>query len=216
MDRCDSKMDMPEVIRHRRAALGLSQAELASAAGVDKRQIRRYEAGEQQPVLSVAVAIANALRISVGELAGVPSHRINLAGDWWASWQTFKDQEEVVTSQEVRILQQADMLSIETITRGIPVDAGGYHWRGELRIWDNEVLMGWYAANDKSVRSKGTMYFVLHPHGQQMVGRWVGLSYDGSIETGWGAMSQSEAGARQLIADLKSRAENRVTSERDL
>ncbi|WP_433078715.1 helix-turn-helix transcriptional regulator [Dactylosporangium sp. CA-052675] len=38
----------------------MSQADLAAAAGVDKRQIRRYEAGEQQPVLSVAVAIANA------------------------------------------------------------------------------------------------------------------------------------------------------------
>ena len=23
--------------------------------------------------------------------------------------------------------------------------------------------MGWYAANDGSIRSKGTMYFVLHP-----------------------------------------------------
>jgi len=33
------------------------------------------------------------------------------------------------------------------------------------RLWDNEVLMGWYAANDGSIRSRGTMYFVLHPHG---------------------------------------------------
>ena len=34
-----------------------------------------------------------------------------------------------------------------------------------MRLWDNEVLLGWYAANDGSIRSKGTMYFVLHPHG---------------------------------------------------
>ena len=208
-------MDMPEVIRHRRAELGLSQAELAAAAGVDKRQIRRYEAGEQQPVLSVAVAIANALRISVGELAGVPSHRVNLAGDWWAAWQTFKDKAEIVTAQEIRVVQQADLLSIDTMTRGIPVDAGGYHWRGELRIWDNEVLMGWYAANDESVRSKGTMYFVLHPHGQQMVGRWVGLSYDGLIETGWGAIARTEPAARQLIDKLHSYG-GWATSDRNL
>ena len=44
-------MDMAEVIRRRRAELGLSQADLAKAAGVDTRQIRRYEAG-QPPVLS--------------------------------------------------------------------------------------------------------------------------------------------------------------------
>ena len=57
---------MPEVLRQRRAKRGMSQRDLATAAGVDVRQIRRYEAGEQQPVLSVAVAIAPALSASVG------------------------------------------------------------------------------------------------------------------------------------------------------
>jgi transcriptional regulator with XRE-family HTH domain len=182
----------------------MSQAELAAAAGVDTRQIRRYEAGEQQPLLSVAVAIANALQISVGELAGIPSHRVNLSGTWWMSWQTFKDGEEVITAQEVRFLQQAELIQLETVTRGITVEEGGYHWRGELRLWDNEILMGWYAANDGSVRSKGTMYFVLHPHGINMSGRWAGLSYDGSIVTGWGAMGRTEEEARDIIATLKT------------
>ena len=76
---------MAEVLRRRRAELGMSQSELAAAAGIDARQIRRYEAGEQQPVLSVAVAIAEALEISVGELAGLPTHGVNLTGDWWAA-----------------------------------------------------------------------------------------------------------------------------------
>ena len=49
-------MDISEVIRARRTALGLSQAELAKAAGVSLRQLARYEAGDQQPVLSAAVA----------------------------------------------------------------------------------------------------------------------------------------------------------------
>src|SRR3982751_6262677 len=93
----DAGMEMAEGLRQRRAELGLSQAALAAAAGVDKRQIRRYEAGEQQPVLSVAVAIAEALKISVGDLAGVPSHEVNLSGEWWASWQTSKDGEEIIT-----------------------------------------------------------------------------------------------------------------------
>jgi len=196
-------MDMPEVIRRRRTELGLSQADLARAANVDQRQIRRYEAGEQQPVLSVAVAIADALKISVGDLAGVPTHRVQLAGAWWFAWQTYKDQTETITAQEVRVTQQADLLTLETVTRGLSIDEGGYHWRGELRIWDNEVLMGWYAANDKSVRSKGTMYFSLHTHGQQLTGRWVGMSYDGIVVTGWGSMAHSESDARALIGDLK-------------
>lgn len=196
-------MEMPEVLRQRRAELGMSQVDLAAAAGVDKRQIRRYEAGEQQPVLSVAVAIANALKISVGELAGIPSHRINLSGDWWASWQTFKDSDEVITAQEVQFRQQGDLINLQTSTRGIEIADGGYHWRGELRIWDNEILMGWYAADDGSIRSKGTLYFVLHPHGQRMAGRWVGVSYDGKIITGWGGLGRSEQEARDTIAALK-------------
>src|SRR6187401_532804 len=119
---------MPEVLRQRRAERGMSQRDLATAAGVDKRQIRRYEAGEQQPVLSVAVAIANALKISVGDLAGVPSHEVNLSGEWWASWQTSKDGEEVITLQEVRFRQQGELINVETMTRGIEIEDGGYHW----------------------------------------------------------------------------------------
>jgi transcriptional regulator with XRE-family HTH domain len=197
-------MEMAEVLRRRRAELGMSQAELAAAAGVDRRQIRRYEAGEQQPVLSVAAAIANALKITVGELAGIPTHRINLSGEWWASWQTFKDTEEVITLQEVRFRQEGELIDVDTVTRGISIEEGGYHWRGELRLWDNEILMGWYAALEGGVRSKGTMYFVLHPHGLKMSGRWVGLSYDGKIVTGWGAMAREEQEATKAIEDLKN------------
>ena len=62
-------MEMSEVIRRRRTELGMSQADLGAAAGVDARQIRRYEAGRSQPVLSVAGAIAEALGISLEELA---------------------------------------------------------------------------------------------------------------------------------------------------
>ena len=48
------------------------------------------------------------------------------------------------------------------------------------------------------------MYFVLHPHGQKMSGRWVGLSYDGKIVTGWGAMAGEEQEAVKFIDDLKN------------
>jgi transcriptional regulator with XRE-family HTH domain len=200
-------MEMADVLRQRRAELGMSQVDLATAAGVDKRQIRRYEAGEQQPVLSVAVAIANALKISVGELAGIPSHKVNLSGDWWTSWQSFKDSQEVVAVQPVQLRQQGDLISLQTIARGRPVEDGGYHWRGELRVWDNEVLMGWYAADDGSIRSKGTLYFVLHPHGQRLDGRWVGMSHDGKIVTGFGGMARTEDEARDTITKLREQKE---------
>jgi transcriptional regulator with XRE-family HTH domain len=196
---------MSEVIRGRRADLGMSQAQLAAIAGVDTRQIRRYESGEQQPMLSVAVAIAEALGITVGQLAGESTRRVVLTGDWWASWQTFKDGQEVLTMQQVRFVQRGDDLRVEATTRGIPVEDGGYLWRGEMRLWDNEILMGWYAADDQAIRSKGTMYLVLHPHGQSMTGRWVGLSYDGALVTGWSAMAKTQEEADRLMHELKQR-----------
>lgn len=79
---------------------------------------------------------------------------------------------------------------------------GGYHWSGELRLWDNEILMGWYAADEGSIRSKGTMSFVLHPHGLHMSGRWVGLGYDDKIMTGWGSMAETHDEAEAVITRL--------------
>jgi hypothetical protein len=65
--------------------------------------------------------------------------------------------------------------------------------------------VGRYVAEDAAHRSKGTMYFVLHRHGTQMTGRWVGIGYDGPIVTGWGAFAKSEDGATTLVRCLKEK-----------
>ena len=89
-----------------------------------------------------------------------------------------------------------------TLTRGLSAEEGGYHWGGELRLWDNEILMGWYASNDGSIRSKGTMYFVVHPQGLNMSGRWVGLGYDDQIMTGFASMAHSREESEETMARL--------------
>ena len=52
-----------DVIRRRCEELGLSQSGLADQVGVHVRQIRRYERGEQQPVLGVAAKLAETLGV---------------------------------------------------------------------------------------------------------------------------------------------------------
>lgn len=195
-------MELHEIIRQRRSELGMSQSELAAKVGVDKRQIRRYESGETQPTLPIAKAIAHALGISIDELAGEETHRVNLSGQWWASWQTSRSGVEKIATQEVEIKQEGNTLHIATLTRGLSVNEGGYHWNGELRLWDNEILMGWYASNDGSIRSKGTMYFVVHPHGLNMSGRWVGLGYDDQIMTGFASMAHSREESEEAMEQL--------------
>lgn len=200
----DLWMDMADVIRQRRREIGMSQGELAEAVGVKPRQIARYEAGEQQPVLSVAVAMADALGISIARLAGRESSGLDLSGDWWAAWQTWKDGEEYVSSQEVRIEQEENRIyRIESTTRGLALEDGGYMWRGMFELHDNQVLMGWYAASEAAVRSKGTLFFAVHPHGRNLDGRWVGSSYDGSIVTGWAAMAHDPDETKRQIDELK-------------
>jgi transcriptional regulator with XRE-family HTH domain len=196
-------MEMPEVLRTRRTELGMSQADLAAQVGVDKRQIRRYEAGETQPTLAAAKAIAQALGISIDELAGHASHRVDLDGDWWAAWQTWKDGVEVINPHQIRITQRGDALDIVATTRGTPLDEGGYLWRGEMRVWDNEAVMGWYAADEGAVRSKGTVYFALHPHGIHLTGRWVGMSYDGPLVSGCGVIARTEDEVVALMDQLR-------------
>ncbi|GLZ02425.1 helix-turn-helix domain-containing protein [Actinoplanes sp. NBRC 103695] len=202
-------------IRRRRLELGLSQVQVAEAAGVNIRQIRRYEAGDQQPLLSVGVAIARALRMSVLELVGEgPSQRLNLTGEWWMSWQTSSEGRDQVTAQTVQFMQQEDLITMQTTSRGtvdadedrrvaLTVEDGGYHWHGELRLWDNRVLIGWYAANDGGVASKGSLYFGLAAHGDSALGIWTGMSRDGDLLSGWGALGQTEDQVVRVVRDLK-------------
>ena len=109
---------------------------------------------------------------------------------------------EKIATQEVEVKQEGSTLHLSTLTRGLSVEEGGYHWSGEMRLWDNEILMGWYASNDGSIRSKGTMYFVLHPHGLNMSGRWVGLGYDDQVMTGFASMAHSREEAEEAMARL--------------
>jgi len=197
----DDVVEISEVIRRRRAELGMSQAQLAALAGIDARQIRRYEAGEQQPLFSVAVAIADALNISIAQLAGKIGHDLDLSGDWWAAWQTWKDGAPRVDTHTLEILQRGELLQLDA-ARAVPLEQGSYRWRGELRLWDNEALIGWYHSTDGAVRSKGTLYFSLHPHGTHAWGRWVGMSYDGPVISGWGSIARTQEHAAQLVHDL--------------
>lgn len=203
-----------EVIRRRRAELGISQTQLAADTGMQARQIRRYEAGEQQPSLVAGISIAQALRIPVLDLVGQgDEHRVNLSGEWWMSWQTSNDGVPQVTAQTVQFTQQDTLIKLQTTSRGtvnvqderqpIRLEDGGYHWSGEFDLWDNRILMGWYAANDGGVQSKGTLFFVLGTHGDEARGIWTGISHDGDLLSGWGALGTSEQGVITTVTELE-------------
>jgi DNA-binding XRE family transcriptional regulator len=184
-----------EVIRRRSRELGLSQTALAESAGVHVRQIRRYERGEQQPALNVAVRIAATLGITVDELAGVAGPRVVLDGTWWAARHVLLDGHGVVVTVPVALTQHGSTVAVEAqdVRRGAP-------WRGELRLWSGPTLTGWYGA-EGDARSRGTMFFVLGED-EVALGRWVGLDASGAIATGHAALARTREGAQAAIAHL--------------
>jgi transcriptional regulator with XRE-family HTH domain len=85
MEAGSEPVNFGEVLRRLRQEAGLSQAGLAAAAGIHRRQIHRYESGEQQPALDVAQRLASALGVTLDELAGGLSDRVKLDGTWWGA-----------------------------------------------------------------------------------------------------------------------------------
>ncbi|WP_308646818.1 helix-turn-helix domain-containing protein [Nocardia cyriacigeorgica] len=190
-----------ERIRAARVRRGMDRKELAAAVDVELRQIGRWETGEQAPSLARSVQLAHALQVPIAEIAGETPGGIDLSGDWWAAWQTQKDGVERMDVHALAVGQQGEILSLDgSLAR--PVEEGSFQWLGELRLWDNEALMGWYRASDGAVRSKGTIYFALHPHGRLAWGSWVGQSYDGLVIRGWGAMAREHDEVERVVDRL--------------
>jgi DNA-binding XRE family transcriptional regulator len=67
---------MTERVRRRRAALGLSQADVAAVSGLSRQLIGTVETGRHVPNVGAALALARALETTVEDLFGSP------AGGW--------------------------------------------------------------------------------------------------------------------------------------
>ncbi|NKY52474.1 helix-turn-helix domain-containing protein [Nocardia vermiculata] len=190
-----------DVVRQRRKACDYSQAQLAKLVGTDQKTVSRWETGESEPTVSELVRLSDVLDVSLNTLAGKTPSGLDFSGDWWYSGQAFGDTAERIDSLELRIEQDGQWLQLAG-ARARPVAEGSYAWTGEMKLYDSEAFMGWYVAADGSVRSKGTLYFELHPHGQMMRGMWAGQSYVGSVVHGWCAVARERATSEALIRDM--------------
>src|SRR4051794_9944953 len=175
-----------ELVRRRRSELGLSQAELAASVGVHPRQLRRYEAGEQQPALAVAVRIAEALGASLDELAGL---RTGLEGTWWAAWELARG---TIATLPLALRRRGGAIELEALERRV--------WRGELLVWDDGLLTGWYDAAEGRTRSRGAMVFLFADG--LAAGRWAGRSGSGSLAGGYAALAAAPDEARAAVMRL--------------
>ncbi|MBO0856284.1 MAG: helix-turn-helix transcriptional regulator [Nocardia sp.] len=193
-----------DVIRQRRKVLGLSQARLAGLVGVDQKAVSRWESGESEPKASELAPLSDHLEVSLSTLVGRAKQGLDFAGDWWYSGQAYGDSGERLDTLALRIEQDGAWLRLAG-ARARSVEDGSYAWTGEARLYDSEALMGYYVAADGSVRSKGTLYLDLHPHGQMMRGMWTGQSYTAPVVYGFCAVARERAVAELLVGDMAGR-----------
>lgn len=195
---------MGDILRARRTAIGLSQAELAAAVGVDRRQIRRYEANDAQPTLPVARAIAHRLGITLDELAGDDS--VDFSGDWLSGWQV---QDEAgdwsLRTQPVRAIQRGDRLEFSA-----PPDrtsgAASFPWHGDL-VRTNSTAYGSFRAERAGLTpSRGALVVTIDMEPQQITGAWVTVgSLTHPVASAAFAMTRPEADLAAVLKALAAR-----------
>ena len=201
-----------DIIWHRRTELGLSQTDLAKSVGVDRRQIRRYEAGESQPTLGVARNLARALEITIDELAGGSP---GLSGRWYTSWH-LSDSE--TRHGVVQFTHQRNHVDVSPVrpdkTEGEKSDPDhggkdGLAWQGGLRV-DDDGLFGWFSIDTSAISSRGAM--LLERHGETMItGTWFSTDAEGLTTGSLGLGRQPDDALAALGMTLTKAAKSSTT-----
>lgn len=181
-----------EVIQARRHELGLTQTRVASAAGLPLDLYQRYESGEADLPLATAADLADVLDIALAVLAGAEPRSIDLNGRWWATW-------------EAGPLRpgEADFHLVEGLRVGnrVLLDNG---WRGELELFGNEVLIGWYRPPGHGIRTRQGIFLWVPTGCDYLYGRWTGVADNNTVASGWCVLARDEVKSREVFESLRT------------
>ncbi|WP_067470384.1 helix-turn-helix transcriptional regulator [Nocardia amamiensis] len=183
-------VEIGSIIRDRRNALGLGQAELGERVGVTERQVGRWESGSQEPAATSCLHLAHALNLSLEQLFGVVPIGLDLSGQWFAAWDTTRDRKPVIDRHTITAQHRGASFTFAA--------DGDYLWTGDLRVVDGS-LMGTYLATERDHLYRGSLYFMLGPESDAGLGRWSGLWADGLVGGGWGVLARDEDRAGRLM-----------------
>lgn len=182
---------MPEVIKRRRMELGMSQAELAEQAGVDQRQIRRYESGEAQPNLAAARSLARALGITIDALASDPAVE-DITGRWWMAWKPATAAEPLLVHVEIAHAASGYSMTVSDDPESSPHFPDT--WRATLTRNREGSYMGY------SVSLMLPSILLLESRGTGWFGQWIRLPI-GPKNIGQLALARDRQDAAQLMVD---------------
>lgn len=67
----EKQKNIASLLKEKRVSLGMSQAELADEAGIDRKTVNRIENGHYSPTLETLIALSGALSVTTDELVGM-------------------------------------------------------------------------------------------------------------------------------------------------
>lgn len=117
---------------------------------------------------------------------------VDIEGEWHALWQTVVHGKENRNHEVVSVHRLRKSWHMQNLERSAENPDGGYLWHAQCLLYDNQFLLGSYISREPNVRSKGTLYLVLHPSGASMLGHWVGCNYDTVWAQGLFALARSK------------------------
>jgi len=130
--------------------------------------------------------------------------QIDLTGsDWFAAWQTSVDQKELINTEEIIIQQKGALVKIHNREKSRENPKGGYKWDGQLQFYHGRDLMGHYFARpEEQNTNKGIMYFYYDSAKKQLIGSWVGASYDGPLLNGFVVISKHKTESIEVLKQI--------------
>jgi hypothetical protein len=138
----------------------------------------------------------------IDKVSGKKRKKVNLTGTWYAAWQTRVEGKEVLNTELIEVKQKGTKITLFNKEKSPENKLGGYFWRGECRIYNNEQIIGYYLPVEDNIASKGSLYFTLNRVGNFMVGKWVGCNYDCVLIWGFGVIAKEREFARQKLEQL--------------
>lgn len=136
------------------------------------------------------------------------SRLMDLSGQWHAIWQTTVEGQPNINTEMVTITQSGTELVLQNEAKSLENPLGGYLWRSDAALVDNQYVLGSYAATEPRVSSRGTLYFVVNRSGTYLIGKWVGCNLDSNFTWGFGVLAQDKSTGMKKLRTLLRMAED--------
>lgn len=131
------------------------------------------------------------------------NNNINISGDWYAAWQTSINNQQLINTESLKIVQKGKQVIVYNCERAPENPIGGYLWSAKLQFYQGRNLMGWYfPLKSENNTSKGIMYMAYFSQRKEFYGKWVGSGYDGELEVGFLVFAQTRDNAKKQLEEL--------------